>query len=273
MITVAGRPAPGGGPTTRREWLRAGGLGTLGLSLADVLNARAIGETSPATALPGFGRARSCIVLFMFGAPAHQDVWDLKPDAPAEVRGEFRPIASSVPGLSVGEHIPRLAAMADRYALIRSVTHPDNTHTVAMHYMLTGVRHARPETNPRNAPDDFPCFGAVVDYLASGAVDGFGPRRSVLPASVSLNAPANQVSANNHIFPGFFAGQIGSRFDPMFVPQNADAAGFQALPPVAGVERLGDRRKLLESLDAQVRYLEQAAAVRGMDAHRPGQLA
>src|SRR5262249_23996506 len=156
------------------------------------------------------GRAKSCIVLFLFGPPAHQDLWDLKPSAQVGVRGEFRPIPSSVPDLFVGEHLPELAQRAHRYALIRSLTHPDNTHTVAMHYMLSGVRHARPAKNPQNAPDDFPCFGAVMNYIKS---HGRSPRRGErsqtgtnLPAAASLNAPANQVSANNHIFPGFFAG-------------------------------------------------------------------
>ena len=143
--------------------------------------------------------------------------------------------------------------MADQYALIRSVTHPDNTHTVAMHYMLTGVRHARPATNPRNAPDDFPCFGAVVNHVGSRRSGGGRRRASILPPAVSLNAPANQVSANNHIFPGFFAGQLGAGFDPMFVPQNADAPDFQPLPPLAGIERSPDRRRLLQALDGQAR--------------------
>src|SRR5438067_908604 len=90
---------------TRREWLRVGGLGVTGLTLADLLHARARAAPVKGT----FGRARSCIVCFLFGAPAHQDVWDLKPAAPVEVRGEFRPIASSVPGLFLGEHVPRIA--------------------------------------------------------------------------------------------------------------------------------------------------------------------
>src|SRR5262249_50254620 len=144
-----------------------------------------------------FGKAKSCIVLFMFGAPAHQDSWDLKPLAPSEVRGEFRPIATNVTGLQVCEHLPGLAQRANRYALVRSLTHPDNIHTVAMHYMLTGVRHARPATNPQNAPDDFPCFGGMMNYVAARRDDppARGGRGLLgLPAAVSLNAPANQVS-------------------------------------------------------------------------------
>src|SRR5262245_14191608 len=133
---------------TRRQWLRVGGLGVAGLMLPDLLRGRAAESGRPAGE-GSFGRARSCILCFLFGAPAHQDIWDLKPDAPADERGEFPPIASSVPGFLLGEHIPRIARAADRFALVRSVQHPDNTHTVAMHYMLTGRRHERPETNPR----------------------------------------------------------------------------------------------------------------------------
>jgi hypothetical protein len=219
---------------------------------------------------PSFGRAKSCIVLFLFGAPAHQDLWDLKPAAPVEVRGEFRPIASSVPDLFVGEHLPELAQRAHRFALIRSVTHPDNTHTVAMHYMLSGMRHARPATNPRNATDDFPCFGAVANYVAArgGRARSIGKSGSIessLPAAISLNAPANQVSANNHIFPGFFAGFLGTGYDPMFVSQNADRPDFQPLPPVENLERLTARRQLLESVERQPTLVERNGQVRGIE--------
>src|SRR4051812_40480150 len=196
---------------SRREWLRAGALTPLGLMLPDLLRQRA-------QATPARCRAKSCIVVFLFGAPAHQDIWDLKPDAPSDVRGEFRPIASSVPGLSLGEHVPRIARTAHRFALHRAVSHPDNTHTVAMHYMLTGRRHAQPSTNPRNQPGDFACFGAVMQSPR--------PSRGGLPAGISLNAPANQVSAANHIFPGFFAGILGTSHDPLFISQDPSSASF-----------------------------------------------
>jgi hypothetical protein len=249
MLAIPGSPIRTCEGVTRREWLRVGALGSFGLGLPSLLAspAQAAGGPSPRT----FGRAKSCIVLFMFGAPAHQDCWDLKPLAPAEVRGEFRPVATNVTGLQVSEHLPRLAQRADRYALVRSLTHPDNTHTVAMHYMLTGVRHARPATNPQNAADDFPCFGAMMNFLAEGKRARTAPRGNAigLPAAVSLNAPANQVSANNHIFPGFFAGFLGSPFDPVFVPQNANAKDFRALPPPASGDRLPVRRQLLADLE------------------------
>src|SRR5262249_49441178 len=162
---------------------------------------------------------------------------------PADVRGEFRPIASSVPGVRLGEHVPRVARQAHRFALVRSVSHPDNTHTVAMHYMLTGRRHARPETNPQNQPTDFPCFGAVVQSRRPG--------RAGLPPAVTLTAPANRVPANTHISPGFFAALLGRRHDPLFVAQDPSAPGFAPLPAAGGAEadRLRGRRGLLGAVD------------------------
>ena len=167
----------------------------MGLMLPELLG----GESSTAEPAPEgggryFGRAKSCIVCFLFGAPAHQDIWNLKLETASEVRGEFSPISSSVPGTLLGEGIPKTAALAHRYAVVRSVAHPDNTHTVAMHYMLTGTRHRRPRTNPGNEPSDFPTFGAVVRYLRLSG--------HALPSGISLNSPANQVSANNHVFAG-----------------------------------------------------------------------
>jgi hypothetical protein len=240
---------------TRREWLQAGALSTIGFGLPDLLRRRAGATPSAAT----FGRAKSCIVVFLFGAPAHQDIWDLKPAAPSEIRGEFRPIATRIPGIQVGEHVPHSARQMHHLALVRSVSHPDDTHTVAMHYMLTGVRHARPNTNPRNQPDDFPTFGAVLRKLRSG--------QGALPAGISLNAPANQVSANNHIFPGFFAGFLGSTYDPLFVPQDPSRSDFQPLPVADGEagRRFHERRPLLAEVDRQQRALAQCAAVHQLD--------
>jgi hypothetical protein len=272
MLSISGHSSRCCEGVSRREWLRLGGLGATGFSLPLLAEYRALagefigGRKRPAS----FGRAKSCIVLFLFGAPAHQDLWDLKPAAPVEVRGEFRPIPSSVPDLFVGEHLPELAQRAHRYALIRSVTHPDNTHTVAMHYMLSGVRHARPGTNPQNAPDDFPCVGAVMNYVAAQRRSheqrrDIPPRGASLPAAISLNAPANQVSANNHIFPGFFAGFLGTRYDPLFVSRHANDPNFQPLPVVENRDRLVSRRRLLESTDRAAEAIEVNSTVRGIE--------
>ena len=261
MLSLPGKSVRTCEGLSRREWLRAGGLSAVGLSLPGLLRGRADAEENHAASRPDdgvFGRAKSCIVCFLFGAPAHQDVWDLKPEAPAEIRGEFQPIASNVPGILLGEHVPRIAQTAHRFALVRSVAHPDNVHTVAMHYMLTGQRHAEPATNPQNKPTDFPTFGAVVQKLRP---------RGDLPSGISLNAPANQVSANNHIFPGFFAGWLGSDYDPLFVPQDPSAADFAPFPSLedAAVARFASRRGLLSVVDEQRRELEQVSGVRTFD--------
>src|SRR3954468_23986687 len=111
MLALPGSPVRTSEGVTRREWLRAGAASAVGLNLPDLLRAEA---TNPGAAP---ARAKSCILVFLFGAPAHQDVWDLKPAAPAEVRGEFRPVATTVPGIAVTEHLPRTARQAHRLAL------------------------------------------------------------------------------------------------------------------------------------------------------------
>src|ERR1700688_874623 len=116
---------------SRREFLRAGALSLFGLGLPQLLRARAGGDAPRP-------RARACILLFMWGGPAQQDTWDMKPDAPAEFRGEFRPIPTTVPGLQICEHLPRLARRAHKLALIRSMTHGSVDHIMAPHMLLTG---------------------------------------------------------------------------------------------------------------------------------------
>ena len=227
---------------TRREWLRVGGLSSVGLMLPQLLAAQSRAVEKESVTGGSFGKAKSCIVCFLFGAPAHQDIWDLKPDASDDVRGEFEPIATSVPGTFFGEHIPRTAKLAHKFALIRSMTHQDATHTVAMHYMLTGQRHRRPSTNPTNLPDDFPCYGAALNKLQ--------PSSSPLPSGISLNSPGNEIPSN-HIFPGFFAGFLGHGFDPMFITSNPASEKFDPFPTAGGAprERVQQREDLARQLD------------------------
>jgi hypothetical protein len=145
-----------GQPITRRRLLQLGGIGLLGLGLPDLLQARV------AAGLPRRSE-RSCIFIVQYGGASHLDSLDLKPDAPEEVRGPYRPIATNVPGIRVGELLPRLARLADRYCLIRSMSHRNPGHDGGMHVAMTG--HSNP------APDD-PYFGAVMARLrpAAGAV-------------------------------------------------------------------------------------------------------
>jgi hypothetical protein len=129
MLPIFGRGVRLCDGLTRREILRIGGLGFTGLLWPDWLRARAAaaGQARAGGRSAGpAGKARACILIFNYGGPSHLDLWDLKPDAPVEVRGEFRPAPTRVPGVSITEHLPRLAGLADRYALVRSVTHRDN---------------------------------------------------------------------------------------------------------------------------------------------------
>jgi hypothetical protein len=160
------------------------------------------------------------------------------------------------------ELIPRLGEQAHHLSILRSVAHSDNTHTVAMHYMLTGYRHAEPQTNPQNKPNDFPTFGAVMQYLH--------PPVGSLPPGISLNSPANQVSANNHIFPGFFAGFLGSRYDPLFISDDPSKPEFKPFRLAEGLttSRLDRRRTLLDGFDRQWHAVEPYVAARQLTEHQ-----
>jgi hypothetical protein len=238
----------------RREWMRVGGLGAVGLMLPDLLRREAVAETTGKS----FGRAKSCILCFMFGGQPHQDLYDLKPNAPVGVRGEFEPIQSSVPGTYLGELIPQTAKLAHCFSLIRSVTHPDSTHTIAMHSMMTGHRHRRPATNPMNAPDDFPCFGAVIQKLR--------PSQGVLPSGISLNAPGNEIPLG-HIFPGYFAGFLGSNYDPLFVTDDPAKPGFKPVQTMTSEapHRAASRQHLLDELDEFRRDFDFVDSIRSAD--------
>src|SRR3954454_21138902 len=132
-----------GGGLSRRDLIRVGAIGLGGLTLPGLLRLQqAAGATGPAG--KGMGKARSVILLFLSGGPAHQDMWDLKPDAPEEIRGTFRPIATNVPGIAITEHMPRMARLADRYAIVRSVHHRQPDHPAAAYWMMVGHPIARP---------------------------------------------------------------------------------------------------------------------------------
>jgi uncharacterized protein (DUF1501 family) len=242
-------------PMGRRELLRAGALGLFGLSLPDLLRAR---EATPA---PRPGRARACILLFMWGGPAHQDTWDPKPHAPAEYRGEFRPIRSCVPGVQVCEHLPRLARHMDRLALLRAVTHPDVDHTTATHYLLTGRGVPRPGA-PR--AEDWPTYGAVLGWLGRG--------RGPLPPFVSMmpvvpNGAPRFVEESH----GQDAGWLGPLHHPMRIDADASRPDYRVgefslradLPPA----RTDARRALLRDLDRQRRGLQREAEVAALGSH------
>jgi uncharacterized protein (DUF1501 family) len=239
----------------RRELLRAGAVSLLGLGLPELLRAREASSTSHSA------RAKACILLFMWGGPAQQDTWDLKPDAPAEYRGEFRPIATRTPGLRICEHLPRLARHTDQLALLRAMTHPDVDHTTATHYLLTGRGVPR---RGAGRDEDWPTYGSVLDWMGrnSGPLPPFVSMMPIVPDG------APRFVEESH---GQDAGFLGPVHHPFRI--NADASkpdyrvGDFSLRADVSATRADDRRLLLRDLDRQRRGLERQLDVTAMDAH------
>jgi hypothetical protein len=161
------------GQMLRREWLRLASLS----GLAHIAPALAAERQAA-----GFGQAKSVIVVFANGGQSHIDMWDPKPNAPLDVRGAFRPIATAVPGIQFCEHLPRVAAIADKLTVVRSMSHEDLDHGSAAYLSLTGVYHARRSGNPPVSPNDIPTYGAVLRRVRGGDAN--------LADAVHLNAPA-----------------------------------------------------------------------------------
>jgi uncharacterized protein (DUF1501 family) len=242
---------------SRRELLRLGGASLLGLSLPQLLAQRAQADI----AAGAFGRAKACILLFMWGGPAHQDTWDLKPDAPAEIRGEFRPVATNVPGIEICEHFPQLATRADKLAIVRSVTHGDVNHTTATHYLLTG----QPPPPGGDLKRDWPSIGSVLARLGHGA----GPLPPFVSMRPKVPGDVPRFVEESH---GQFAGWLGSSFDPMTIDADPSEAGYNVgafdLPTDVSIERLATRRGLLADVNQRVEALLGAPAVAANDHYR-----
>jgi hypothetical protein len=225
----------------RREILRAGGLGLSGLGLPGLLAGRALAAQRAPQG--GFGKARSCILLFMWGGPAHQDTWDLKPQAPPEIRGEFKPIATPVPGIEICEHFPELARRTDRLAIIRSMTHENVDHTTSTHYLLTG----QPPPRSGDLSSDWPSIGSVVSQQGLG--------RPPLPPFVSMRPKLeNDVPRFVEQSHGQFSGWLSAAHNPLTIDADPSKPGYSigdfVLPPDVSAERLATRRELLGRLDA-----------------------
>ncbi|HJT34090.1 MAG TPA: DUF1501 domain-containing protein [Pirellulales bacterium] len=195
---------------SRREWLRAGGLSLLGLTAADLFKADALATESPRPESGGFGQAKACILLYLYGAPSQLETYDPKPRAPAEVRGEFAAIDTAVPGLQVCEHLPRLAGVLDRATVVRSMTHPYNIHSAA--YALTGVPHVDipMELNPYDTRH-WPFIGSVLEFLQRQK----GGTASDVPDNVALPFPFSSRSPE-FLRGGPYGGFLGRAYDPIW---------------------------------------------------------
>jgi hypothetical protein len=219
---------------SRRDVIRASALGLLG------------GFVPAASAVPK-PSAKSVIVLFMWGGPSHIDTWDPKPDAAAEVRGEFKAIQTSVSGLRISEHFPKLATRAARYAVVRSMTHTDPAHLSPVHHLFTGRVAPKPNSDADGASRaDAPCLGAVVGKMAPGA----GPA----PTAVTLPWAVSHPSAPGGTAPGQNAGWLGAGFDPFLVTGDPNSPRFRVAglsgPADVPAERLAERAGLLRGLES-----------------------
>jgi hypothetical protein len=238
---------------TRRELLRVGGLGLLGVSLPTLLNAR---RSEAGTVTSSFGRARSCILFYLSGGPPQHETWDPKPHAPAEIRGDFRPIASSVPGLHVGELMPRAAALAHHCCVLRAVSTADNAHSSSGYWMLTGHPYIRSNTECNQpTPGDWPCLGSVVKRLQPG--------NGMLPPAVTL--PEQMISNANIVAVGQHAGWLGRSADPWLLTCDPSAPTFQVpalgLPAEVPPVRLDGRRSLLDQVNGHLDAVDRAGAL------------
>lgn len=235
---------------SRRQWLHVGGSGLLGLTLPDILRGKAAATGSAAAARP-----KSVVLVFLTGAASHHDTFDPKPEAPAEIRGEFRPIATSVPGIQICEHLPKLAERAHRYALVRSLSHRDNNHLMSTHHVLTG--HLQPGAffDKVASRDDWPCYSSACDY--------FRPRHDGIPTGVNL---PTFLLEGPLTWPGQHAGFLGARHDPWQITGDPNKSDFRvdSLRLAAGVEldRLENRQSLLAELNRQQRQIADAAECR-----------
>ncbi len=238
------------GKIQRRELLRIGGISSLGLSLPHLLSRPAPAATET-THGPLFGQAKNIIWLFMSGGPSQYETFDPKPDAPAEIRGIFNPIATNVPGINICELLPRVARIADKLAIVRSMATDDPNHESGGYWVHTGHKYTGPNMRSVN-PDDWPTLGSIVKMLK--------PSTTLPFSSVMLPEP---IVANPNVFlPGQNGGFLGSRWDPeIFKCDPADPGfridDFSSLADVPAV-RLNARRNLLQQVDQSARFLQTA---------------
>jgi hypothetical protein len=230
------------GLVSRRDVLRVGG----GLAIAG-------GALPSAFASAPAAGAKSCILIYLLGGPPQLDTFDLKPDAPVEVRGPFRPIATTLPGLRICEHLPRLAKLAGKYAIVRSVSHNNHNHTPMIYYTLTGRPVERPgEDNDVRPPQrtDFPHIGAVLaKHLPPG--DGL-PGYVAIPELAVRSSLSGEFKRVRSLLRGGGGGFLGPVFDPLGVngdPGTADAIPALATPAEVSAHRFAERASLLAVLD------------------------
>lgn len=280
MMRAGERAFHPGVPLSRRAALQAGASGILGLGMAELAALRALG--APTLTEP----KKSVILVFLTGGISHQDSFDLKPESPETVRGEFRPIATRTPGIEICEHLPLLAERSERYAIVRSVGTNSDGHEEACHALLTGRLDFPPGFNLNNvpSPNEWPSIASQVTHVMRG--------RNNLPPAVVLPQPS--VNEAGKVRPGQYAGRLGPRYEAWHLQIAAPCAlGNGACPncfrfdgspfrhesstifdtpmltlPDGGASRLSGRLGLLSQVETQLRQLERGASLGNMDRFR-----
>jgi hypothetical protein len=233
--------------------LHLGGLGLTGLTLAGLLRAE---QTGCATAL-----AKSCVLFMLHGGPSQLDTWDMKPAAPVEVRGEFKPIATSVPGIQICEHMPGLAKLAHRFTIVRSMTHTMLSHNTATYHVTTGQPPLRDLIEFTPSENDFPHLGAQLAHQRPG--------ERGIPSAVSLPDP---VSDGPYTTPGQNGGFLGASYAPFRIDGDPSAEDFtvngMAASPELRADRLGARQELLRTVNLQIGTLAANSRIQELERYR-----
>ena len=263
MLVIPGRRCHTCEGPTRRELLRSGSIGLFGLNLASFFRAEQASAASKYAGSPNFGRAKSVIMVFLQGGPSHIDIWDPKPDAPANIRGDFKPIKTKITGTYVSETMPMMANALDKCTLIRSMSYTPNglfNHTAAIYQMLTGYPPDRVSPSGQlepPSPADFPTAGSHISKLKP-------PTEPVLPF-VEMPRPLQE---SGIIGKGGAAGFLGKAYDPYRLYQDPakpiqldDLTLRKDIPPA----RLQDRFELLKGINGSMPDLEKALGNSALD--------
>jgi hypothetical protein len=281
MLSISGRPHAACDGLTRRDLLRVAGTGLFGASLTKLLAAEAAGAIERP-------RAKSVIFVYLFGGPSQLETFDMKPDAPSGIRGPFKTTPSRTPGLAICEHLPRLAAISDRFCVIRTLNHRQNDHN-GCHYIQTG--HPMPPAQRGAAgvdatDKDWPAMGSVVEYLDQREAAG---RVRTAPSYVYLPNRLGHIQGYDRL--GQYGGWLGRPYDalatdirkrdasdnPYFRPCIDDELDFRvkglANDAALTLDRLDRRQSLLDQFDAARRGLDRSSRVAEYDGFQKSALA
>ena len=266
MLSIPGQPGATCDGVSRRELLRVGGAGLLGLSLSNLLALEARGQSAPqGKKRAGFGSAKNFIFIFLQGGPSHLDIWDPKPDAPDNIRGQFKPIATKIPSVQVSEVMPNLAQVLDKVTLVRSVSYTPAglfNHTAAIYQMMTGYTPDKVSPSGQLEPpnrSDYPHMGCQVARILP-------PEGPMLPF-VMLPRPLQESGV---IGKGGTAGFLGAAYDPYYMYQDPNTKfSTDDLVLRHGIDqaRMQQRASLLQKVDSQMPEIEKAVSEYALDAY------